>query len=313
MQPNTDPSNDFPSAQPITPHQLPEPPAAPARRTPIGLIAALAAMLVIVAAFGALLFVRNGKAPTSTINVPQAQAILDEAAASGLRDTSFNLAIKEAGSFSNTTVNVTGSGKGAIILKPFRMVLNLAIGGYGTSGSTEEIVDGTTIYIKEPLLNGSSNKKPWFKITVPAGTYGTGVSTDDFLDYTKLHNPKYLGEATINGHKTWHLQIQLLGELSPSSMATALAQQNGLSLTATEDFWVQEDTKFPAQITLTITDKIKEANISTPTAVHIVTSTVTETMLFTKWNSNVVINLPPPSQVQTEPYPTLTPVPTPAK
>ena len=322
MQEFPEQSGEMPQAMPIVPLSLsaPDAPLKAPRRSRISLLLGLAGILVLAGGFSGLLFFHNHA--TSSTTVDSAQDILNQAAAAPLHDTSFTLALNVNSQIGNTTVTIKGTGNGAIITQPFLMQMTFNIDGFGGTNLTETfILDSTDLYFKLPSTLSGSKGKSWTKISLASlaslgGLSGSsgGAPTSDFLDYTKLHNPQNLGAATIDGYKTWHLRATMSDLLSAgglASTATAVSKQLGVSATYYEDLWIRQDTKYPVQIVVHETATV--GGTSTSTAQPAIKATIVETLTFTKWNSGVIITLPPPSQIQTTPSLFPTPAPTPHK
>jgi hypothetical protein len=303
---------------------MPTPVALPpvtTRRGPLGALAASFTVLVLVAAFGGLLFLRNQTSTTAntTAQDAQAQTILTNAAQVKLRDTQMNVSMTDTTSFSsggkNEVLTLTETGQMAITSQPFRLHLiltgNTTGTPYGAAPLTiEEIVTSTAIYIKTPPLPGEpATTKPWHKANVSAAASGSSLASDGFLNFTQLSHPTLIGEETINGRKTWHLRVNLSdvlsGNPSQAATATAIAQQGAIkNLVYVEDLWIIEANSFPAQIKVheSAGGAVSTSGIgSTTSGTTSFGITLDVTYLFTSWNTGLTIALPPPSQVTTDP------------
>jgi hypothetical protein len=285
------------------------------RRGPLGIILAAVSVLVLVAAFGALLFFHaHAPGTNTTVQQAQAQAILNGAAQVHLRDTQMNVTLTTssdtAGTTSSAPLALTETGNMAITSKPFRirLILHISLPGslYGnTSETTEEIITSDAIYIKfPPLLNQSHKTKPWIKVSLGSALGGSSLDDSGFLDFSRLTHPQLIGEEVINGRKTWHLRATLGDVLNgnPSEDATATAiAGTGLvqNLKLVEDLWIIEANSFPAQIKLH--ESATTRSYGTPTSgLTVVPISIDETYVFTSWNTGLTIALPPANQVTTE-------------
>ena len=287
MQDSPNMSSDMPDALPIGSRQVPELPIAPRRPPPMRLIAGISGVVVVAALVTGLVYWHNQSA---ILSASQVQNVLNKAASAPLHDTAFTLAATIGGSFSGVSASTTITGNGSLTTAPNRLHVALQSPGILGTGafSTEEIVDGADVYSKS-----GSGTQLWSKNTGALAAF-PGLNFSDLLNYQKLHNPQSIGEDTINGHKAWHFRATL-GNLidggSVAATATAISQQSNTTTTLTEDLWIREDTYFPAQLTL---------NTKTTLASNGVGGNLTtdETLTFTQWNTGLVINVPPPSEVQ---------------
>jgi len=218
---------------------------------------------------------------------------------------------------SGTTLTTTMTGTGAITAHPFRMHIILHTKEGGLAGvkpmvvTTEEITDGTDVYIKLPQLPGQKTKKPWMKIAFGSLGGATGsISSGDVLDFSQLQHAIYVGEETINGYQTWHLRAPLANLLSGTNPATATevaGLMHGITIHFVEDLWIREDTHFPVEIVINESSSFNSTSLGqTPTSgiAGSFSMNMVETMVFTTWNTGITIALPPASQVATSTIPT---------
>jgi hypothetical protein len=313
--PSQSTNDDLPPAQPITPHQVPELPIAPRRRPNLGAIIGIASVVVLVGAFSGLLFARNhASAPVNNDNSAQAQNILNQAAASSLRDATYTLALSQGINVANTNITTSGAGNGTVTINPYRMEMTFHFAG-GLLGagsvSAEEIVDSTGVYTNTGL---SKTGKPWEKLSANTSLTGIGsganIAPTNIFDYSQLNHLQMQGTSTIAGRKAWHLHANLSALIAADATAaaeeTTTAKQFGVTSSDSEDLWFFQDNLYPAQIAFHLSTNLNEhaaGNIPVSGTINI-----DETMTFTAWNSGVVITVPPPSEVAT-----ITPTPTPTK
>jgi hypothetical protein len=263
-------------------------PLAPARpRSWRGAILAGGVVVALLVAFAGFFVVR---ARLST--PPQdASGLLRQAGQANLRDATYTIS-------GGLTANVAGvgslstplSGSGAIIRAPYQQHLLVQVtapAGLGAGAITEEaIIIGDVAYVRT-LSSGSTSNATWTKTTTAGISTIPGLNAVNLLDYSILQHPVIVGEDTINGHKAWHVR----GDLTAQSGSAATATAGQVQSQGTEDLWLREDNKFPAQTTLhlTVTANARDAGLSG-------TLDLTETSTFTRWNTGVVIT--PPTQVQ---------------
>ncbi len=296
--------------------QLSDPTSPRPRRNRAGILVGIAAIVIIAAAFSGLLFARSHNGTVA----PQPDAILNAAAAAHLRDTQFSITLtlntssSDPSQGSSSSFAFTVKGNAALTTSPFRMDMKLngsSIAGTTSNLTIEEIITSDALYIKEPPLPGEKpSKKPWQKLPLSSSTSSAGST--DFLDYHQLRHARLIGEEFINGRKTWHLRATLTDQLTGSSAATATAVAKQLhtgSVTGNEDLWILEDSKFPAKISLQvgITEQNPASFTGSSNSSGTLTVTMTETMVFTTWNTGLTIKLPPASQVNASPFPSVPP------
>ncbi|HLY32255.1 MAG TPA: hypothetical protein VKQ36_14595 [Ktedonobacterales bacterium] len=200
--------------------------------------------------------------PTFNIQTPTAQTIINKAKHATWKDATFTFT--SAATTAGLTYHATGHG--VETTKPQRSdetVTSVA----GSQSQTEEIItDGQTIYTRQ------QGQPKWTKTTIPPN-FG-GVSPTSPTDFGSLQNLTFVGSETIEGYPTWHVK----------GMFTTTAQ--GKTTTNNVDLWVRQDNFYVVQV-------------KDHTTVTGQSGAVDTTLLFTKWNTGVVITPPPPSQVTT--------------
>ena len=359
MDPNTTPTNgdEVPATPygqagettptqpdlPATPDVAPVAAPAPARATSnnagvrVALVGVVAAVVVIALIVAGVAFAKTRS------TTPTASDILASAKSAKLNDTTYtltdhvtaNLGGATTGSFP-TTLDITGNGK--LTANPARNDVTIAIPLLGAQNTIEVLTDGSDLYANLGNLAGllsilgttngtpttppTTSGPPWVKVPV-------GQPIPTALDYSHLQNVKLIGAEKVNGKDTWHLQgtLNIAGMTSATpnpgiaATATAVATQTGASVTpVTEDLWFQQDTYFPAKVTVNFSANLGNlasltggttatpAPTTTPTNSQV---TSAATVLFTAWNSGITITPPPASQVGDGS--SLFPTPTPTK
>ncbi|MBA3825413.1 MAG: hypothetical protein H0X24_16130 [Ktedonobacterales bacterium] len=333
---------DLPAAPDVAPVATPA--SARATTNPAGVRAILVG---VVAAVVAIALIVAGVAYAKTRSTtPTASEILANAKNAKLTDTTFTLTdhmtANLGGSTTSafpTTLDITGNGK--LTKAPVRNDVTITIPLLGAQNSIEVLTDGSDIYANVGNLAGllssigttttgtpttppTTSGPPWIKIPV-------GQPIPTVLDYSHVQNVKLIGAEKVNGKDTWHLQgtlniAGLSGSATPNpgiaATATAIATQTGASVTpVTEDLWFQQDTYFPAKLTVKFSANLGNlaalmgSTTATPTPA---TPTPTNsqiasdaTVIFTAWNSGITITPPPANQVGDGS--SLFPTPTPKK
>lgn len=226
-----------------------------------------------------------------------AGALLRQASQAHLRDATYTIG-------GNLTASVTGvgsiseplAGNGTIIRTPYQQHMTVQVGSTGglTGVITEEaIISDNIAYTRTLNGNNTSSNTLWTKTDAATLSAIPGLNAVDLLDYSTIQHPVIVGEETINGHKTWHVRGDLNTPASVTATATVVPGQVQAVSKGTEDLWLREDNKYPAQVTLHLT-----LNASAQAASLAGNLDLTETSTFTQWNTGVVITPPPPNQVQ---------------
>jgi type II secretory pathway pseudopilin PulG len=309
---------DMPEASPVSPRQVAAPPEVRRKPNLLAIILSIASVVVLIGAFAGVLIVRTQEA---SANAAKAQHILNQAAAAHLQDTTFDLTVTANSSgIPGAGSNLTFTGNGALTTTPSRLHLVVQIPsssdlGTTSTSTTEEIIDGADIYIKNLPDSPSSDGKPWTEIVGPKSIISSipMLGFSDLLDYQKLHNPQMLGETTMDGRKVWHVRADLLKTLSSllnggaAATATPVSKGFDLTLTLTEDLWIFEDSQLPAKVSIQLGTTVPASASSSSIGVG-----VNETLVFKTWNTGLAIALPPASEVQVQDLPPIpSSVPTP--
>ena len=177
--------------------------------------------------------------------------------------------------------------------------------GSGGNASIEEVVDGSTIYMRAPMLSGlSGSKKPWIKVDASGLVGGaTDLGTTDpsaFLAYLESAGGKVttVGKEDVRGTSTTHVRTSVdLADMAAKvgkGRSQKLLDQLGVDAkdfgSVPVDAWIGDD-GYVRKVTLSYdTSKLG-------TGLGSGTSSVTIEMY--DFNEPVDITIPPASQVTT--------------
>lgn len=200
---------------------------------------------------------------------PSAQTILQNVQKAHFNDVTFTLNV--TGSFSGTSGSGTGTGK--VTKHPERSDINLTILLDGQQVTLEVITDVATnteySKITGSPIPGSSDM--WIK-TPRGGTSSSLVDTSQITSYLNgLSNVTLVGSDTVDGTAVWHIK----GTTSQS--ATTQTGESGMT-----DMYVTKDGYLPKKVVERLTGA----------------AAGTFTLLFTAYDTGIIINLPPADQVQ---------------
>lgn len=213
----------------------------------------------------------------SSSSRPTASSILSHVKQQSLKDATFSL--KENITTPNGTLTSNGTGKA--MLNPVREQLNTTSNVSGQQVQSQEIVDGSTLYVKQ------SGQSMWTKTTVPAGQ-GYNAQQTSLSGIANVPNAKLVGKTTVNGVPVWHIQggatMNASGTPVVGTPASGTPGANGAAASYTEDLYVRQDNYRPEEI-----------------VIHSKTGqgTVDSTIVFNSWNTGVSITPPPANQVTT--------------
>ncbi len=205
-----------------------------------------------------------------------ASEILSMAQSAQLKDATFTLSIVPP---SGTSTGSSGlplslSGAGTLTTTPARDDITFVITVSGTEVNVEEIIDGTTIYLKLPA------QAKWLK-----GGLSSAIGSPRVLDYARLNDVKVIGPQTLNGAATYHLSANV------ASTGTPVV---GSSSAETEDLWIRADDHFPQRIIEHVAGSISTSNSSVP---FTLSGSYDFKVDFTAWNTGATIALPDPADV----------------
>ena len=225
-------------------------------------------------------------------------------------------------------IGYTAKGEADNVAKKFHLTMDMgamlggASGGGAGMGTIEEVVDGTTIYMKSPIfsrLGGSG--KPWVKVDakaiagkagVPGGTGSTGAASDPtgFVAFLEGAGSKVttIGTDTLRGVKTTHVRTtidleQLLKKTSGARRERIQKQLDSLGAKGIKapklptDAWVDAD-GYLRKLTMTFDVGSMVGSTSGASASMSDMKMVLSMELY-DFNEPVTIVVPPASQVGT--------------
>jgi hypothetical protein len=210
-------------------------------------------------------------------------------------------------------IDVTASGEVDTAAK--RAHLTTDLGGLfgGAGGKMEEVVDGTSVYVKAPMLSGlGGSTKPWLKVTVKklAGIGGVGSSVGHdpggLLEFLKSVGAKVttVGTEELRGVETTHVRTtvnlqQLISKANAERKAKldkALASLGASDFAKTAlpiDAWVGTDGYVRKVVmSFAFAGGTKDASIMDGTKLSV-------TMELYDFNQPVDIQVPDPADVGT--------------
>jgi hypothetical protein len=134
----------------------------------------------------------------------------------------------------------------------------------GLSGTLDEVLNGTTIYLQSPLLTSNLPKgKTWLKLDLQKAGQARGIDLSALTTQspTKLlsqlqasGNVTKVGDETINGTATTHYRGKLDVSKLPKVAALANATYGPL------DIWIGKDDGYVHRIHMTYTIKVATAS-----------------------------------------------------
>lgn len=162
----------------------------------------------------------------------------------------------------------------------------------GLAGTLDEVLDGTTIYLKSPLLSGSlPTGKTWLKIDLQKALASKGLDLSSLLfqnpsqalaQLQSSGNVTKVGDETIGGVDTTHYR----GRVDPSKIPQGAKIQ---SLTnakyAPYDVWIGKDDGYVHRVALAYSFKVRGAQ----------REAITMTTGFSDYGKSVMVTVPPAS------------------
>ena len=147
---------------------------------------------------------------------------------------------------------VTLSGAGDFDNEHHRGSMHLDFAVSGLSGTLDEVLDGTTIFLSSPLFSGSLPQgKTWLKLDLQKTAASKGVDlsallsqspTQSFAQLKGSGSVTKVGDETIDGVATTHYR----GRIDPSKTIKALAKAKY----APYDVWIGKDDGLVRRIAL---------------------------------------------------------------
>jgi hypothetical protein len=161
----------------------------------------------------------------------------------------------------------------------------------GLSGTIDEVLNGTTIYLKSPLLTSNLPKgKNWLKLDLQKAGKARGIDLSALTTQSPTRLLSQLqaagsvtkvGDETINGTATTHYRAQLdVAKLPAKIAALAHAKYGPL------DIWIGSDDGYVHRMHMTYTIKVAK----TPA------QSVAMTMDFSDFGKSVSVSVPAASE-----------------
>jgi hypothetical protein len=170
------------------------------------------------------------------------QSAVEKAALKTDQAGSEHLALKATANAGGQQVVVTGSG--VFNTKRHLGSLHVDLNAGAVTATLDEVLDGTILYVKSPLLAAALPKgKTWFKVDLKKAGKAGGVDLSQLtaqdpaqaLTYLRsLKNATKVGTEQVDGVSTTHYTAQI----DTSKLSAAAAAQVG---TGTYDVWVGGD------------------------------------------------------------------------
>jgi hypothetical protein len=210
-------------------------------------------------------------------------AYVKSSAAKTAQTPSEHVALKGSLTVGGTLVTIDGTGDFDNAKKLGSMHADFSAGGL--SGTLDEVLNGTTIYLQSPLLTSNLPKgKTWLKLDLQkAAPKGIDLSALTTQSPTKLlsqlqaaGNTTKVGDETINGTATTHYRAKL--DVSKLAKAAAVANATYAPL----DIWIGKDDGYVHRIHTAYT--IKVANTSA--------QSIAVTVDFSDFGKSVSVSVP---------------------
>jgi hypothetical protein len=188
-------------------------------------------------------------------------AYIKSSAARTAQTPSEHVTLKGSLTVGTTLVTIDGTGDFDNAGKRGSMHADFSAGGL--SGTLDEVLDGTTIYLQSPLLTSNLPKgKTWLKLDLrKAAPKGVDLSALTTQSPTRLlsqlqaaGNVTTVGSETINGAATTHYRAKL--DLSKLPKVAALAKATYAPL----DIWIGKDDGYVHRMHLAYTLKVANAS-----------------------------------------------------
>jgi len=162
--------------------------------------------------------------------------------------------------------SVKGTGSGVIQFKPAKAQLSLNMSAAGQKIAMDEVMDGTTLYMKLPkeALNGIPKGKSWIKVDLDKASGGalSGVmsqSQDPAAQLkllSEIAGAKAVGKETIGGAETTHyhgvVDYRKVAKSGPAEMRKAAK----LALT------VMDDPKVPVDVWVDGQNRVRQEKLT---------------------------------------------------
>jgi hypothetical protein len=220
-------------------------------------------------------------------------AYVKTAGAKTARATSEHLVLKGSVTVGTTMVTVDGTGDFDTAKKLGTMHADFSAGGL--SGTIDEVLNGTTIYLQSPLFTSNLPKgKTWLKLDLKKAGQSRGIDFSALLSQSPASflsqleaagNVTNVGGETINGAATTHYRAHIdLAKLPQGKKIAAFAHATYRPL----DIWIGQDDGYvhrmhveikvakPAQsmaMTMDLSDFGKSVSVSGPSAAETVDGT----------------------------------------
>jgi len=192
----------------------------------------------------------GGSKPSSSTSETTAQGpyeTVQAAAQKTVQAGSEHVAIEANASSGSRKVGLTGTGDFDSQNRQGSFVANASIGGI--QASLEEVLDGTTAYVRSPLLTVLLPAgKSWLKIDLAAAGQALGIDTAvlraqdpavALAQLQALQNVRTVATATVNGATLTHYRGTLDTAKLPKASADALSASG--SSPGPADVWVGDD------------------------------------------------------------------------
>jgi hypothetical protein len=168
--------------------------------------------------------------------------------------------------------------------------MHVAFSAGGLSGTTDEVLHGTTVYLQSPLLNLPKGKT-WLKIDLLKVVQTKGIDFSAFAGQSPMKlvsqlqaagNVTKVGEETINGAPTTHYRARIdASKLPQGDKLAGLAQVKYGPV----DIWIGSDDGYVHRMRIQYSLKFAKAS-----AESILTS-----MDFSDFGKSVSVSVPPAS------------------
>jgi hypothetical protein len=251
--------------------------------------ALLALLVLLLAACG------GGKSSAPAVNMTPI-AYVKSAGTKTAQAPSEHVTLKGSATVASTQVTIDGTGDFDNTKKQGSMHADFSAGGL--TGTIDEVLNGTTIYLQSPLLTSNLPKgKTWLKLDLQKAMQSKGINLSALTTQSPTAllsqlqaagNVTKVGNETINGAATTHYRAQIdLAKLPQGDKIAALAHAKYGPL----DIWIGSDdgyvhrlhteytikvAKTPAQsiaMTMDFSDFGKTVSVSVPSASETVDGT----------------------------------------
>jgi hypothetical protein len=162
--------------------------------------------------------------------------------------------------------SVKGNGSGVVQFKPAKAQLSLKMSAAGQTIAMDEVMDGTTLYMKLPkeALNGIPKGKTWVKLDLDKASGGalSGVmsQSQDPASQLKLLSEiagaKAVGKETIGGAETTHYHGVVDYRKVAKSGPPEMRQAAKLALT------VMDDPKVPVDVWVDAQNRVRQEKLT---------------------------------------------------